>query len=277
MLRPPEPHHPDSVSVVGAGGGSCMVALLDGPSRADGLDPGSMTDAAIAAELIELRREIDDREARFAQLAWAGHRRGIGAVDGAASTQAWLRHRTGMREGDARAAIESGAATELLPSIGDAWRDGAVTTGAVRTDRRRPGRRSRPEARRTRTRPVGPRPRARTCVSCAGRVPTSGTVRVPTAPNPASTTESRSRPATTAAPSSTVTCPRAPPRSWSPHSTRSPIHPPTATPGQRHGDGPMRSCGWPSSPSSTCRAPTTAARPSATGLHGRRRLDHPHR
>jgi len=47
-----------------------------------------MSDAAIADELVELRREIDAREARFARLAWAGHQRGIGAIDGAASTQA---------------------------------------------------------------------------------------------------------------------------------------------------------------------------------------------
>jgi hypothetical protein len=38
-----------------------------------------------------------------------------------------------MREGDARAAIETGEVAELLPSIGHAWRHGSITTGAVRT------------------------------------------------------------------------------------------------------------------------------------------------
>ena len=110
-----------------------MVALLDRPSRPDDLDPASMTDTQIAAELIELRAEIDRLEARFAQLAWSGHQRGIGTADGSASTQAWLRHHTGMREGDARTAITAGDVCELLPKIGAAWRDGEITAVAART------------------------------------------------------------------------------------------------------------------------------------------------
>jgi hypothetical protein len=46
------------------------------------VDPASMTDVGIADELIRRRAEIDRLEARFAQLAWLGHRRGIGAADG---------------------------------------------------------------------------------------------------------------------------------------------------------------------------------------------------
>jgi hypothetical protein len=110
-----------------------VVALLDGASRADDLDPDGMSDAALADELIAVRREIDRLEARFARLAWAAHRRGIGAVDGSPSTQAWLRRHTGMREGDVRAAIETGEVSTLLPTIGAAWRHGVVTTSAVRT------------------------------------------------------------------------------------------------------------------------------------------------
>src|SRR3954447_19069348 len=118
--------------VDGAGGGPCMVAVVEGSTRV-AVDPASMTDAAIADELVRRRAEIDRLEAEFAQLAWAGHQRGIGSVDGAASTQAWLRHRRGMREGEARAAIETGAVSELLPKVGQAWRAGAITTGGVRT------------------------------------------------------------------------------------------------------------------------------------------------
>ena len=106
-----------------------MVATL--ASRA--LEPAALSDTEIADELIALRREIDRLEAEFAQLAYAGHRRAIGTVDGSPSTQAWLRRHTGMREGDARAAIETGSVSELLPMIGVAWRDGGITTGAVRT------------------------------------------------------------------------------------------------------------------------------------------------
>ena len=107
-----------------------VVALLES-SRA--FVPSGMSDLEIADELVRRRAEIDRLEAEFAALAWAGHRRGIGAVDGSPSTPAWLRRHTGMREGDARAAIETGSVSELLPSIGDAWRHGEVTTGAVRT------------------------------------------------------------------------------------------------------------------------------------------------
>src|SRR4051812_34815067 len=109
-----------------------VVALLE-PSRVDDADPDAMADHEIADELVALRREIDRMEARFARLAWAGHRRGIGNVDGSPSTQAWLRRHTGMRDGDARAAIETGSVSELLPMIGAAWRDGGITIGAVRT------------------------------------------------------------------------------------------------------------------------------------------------
>jgi hypothetical protein len=110
-----------------------VVALLDRSSRADALDPAAMSDPELADQLIARRREIDRLEAEFAQLAWAAHQRGIGAVDGAPSTQAWLRRHTGMRDGEARAAIETGEVSELLPTIGTAWREGQVTTGAVRT------------------------------------------------------------------------------------------------------------------------------------------------
>jgi hypothetical protein len=54
-------------------------------------------------------------------------------MDGAASTSSWLRWQAGMREGDARAAIEAGEATDLLSDTGAAWRDGEITSGAARS------------------------------------------------------------------------------------------------------------------------------------------------
>jgi hypothetical protein len=110
-----------------------VVALLERSSRADDVDPESMSDTELADELIALRGEIDRMEARFARLAAAGHRRGIGAADGSPSTQAWLRRHTGMRDGDARTAIDAGQMCELLSKVGEAWRDGQVTSTAVRT------------------------------------------------------------------------------------------------------------------------------------------------
>jgi hypothetical protein len=97
------------------------------------VDPAAVSEFELADALVALRRALDRQEAVFARLAHAGHVRGVGAVDGAASTAAWLRHRTGMREGDAKAAIECGEVSELLPATGAAWRDGEIATGAVRT------------------------------------------------------------------------------------------------------------------------------------------------
>jgi len=90
-------------------------------------------DAALADELVVVRRQIDRLEARFAELAWAAHRRGIGSADGCASTAAWLRWRAGMREGDARGAIEAGEICQLLPDTGAAWVAGEISSGAART------------------------------------------------------------------------------------------------------------------------------------------------
>ena len=97
------------------------------------IDPAELSDVALAGGLVTLRREIDRLEAAFARSAHAGHARGVGRVDGAASTAAWLRHRTGMREGDAKAAIECGAVSGLLSATGEAWRAGEIPSGAVRT------------------------------------------------------------------------------------------------------------------------------------------------
>ena len=111
-----------------------MVAVLDRSSRRGRpAIPSRCPTREIADELIRRRAEIDRLEAEFAQLAWAGHRRGIGAADGSPSTPAWLRRHTGMREGDARGAIEAGSVCELLPKVGAAWRDGEITGGAAKT------------------------------------------------------------------------------------------------------------------------------------------------
>src|SRR6478609_355657 len=123
VLRSPEPHHPHLL-VDGARGGLRVVAVMDS---------AGLSDLAIADELVRRRAEIDRLEAEFAQLAWTGHQRGIGAADGSPSTQAWLRKHTGMREGDARASIEAGRVSELLPKVGAAWRDGQITGGAAKT------------------------------------------------------------------------------------------------------------------------------------------------
>ena len=96
-------------------------------------DPSDWTDTGLTAELIGVRAAVDRLEAHFARVTWAAHQRGIGAADGSPSTAAWLRRRTGMREGDARAAIEAGQASDALPQTGMAWRAGTISAGAART------------------------------------------------------------------------------------------------------------------------------------------------
>ena len=118
-----------------------MVVPVECPE----VEPDQMADAAVAEELLALRATIDRLEGRFALLADAAHRRGLGSSDGSPSTAAWLRRRTGMREGEARAALEAGAACEdVLVDTGRAWRAGEITAGAARTivaaRRRRPRR-----------------------------------------------------------------------------------------------------------------------------------------
>ena len=107
--------------------------LRDAVDELVAVDPAELSDRGLADELLARRREMDRQEADFARLAWAAHIRGVGSVDGAASTAAWLRHRAGMREGDARAAIECGEVTDLLADTGRAWRAGEISTGAART------------------------------------------------------------------------------------------------------------------------------------------------
>jgi hypothetical protein len=97
------------------------------------VEPADLSDAALASELLARRREIDRQEAAFARMAHAGHTRGVGALDGAASTAAWLRSAGRMREGDARAAIEAGEVSDLLAETGAAWRAGEISSAAFRT------------------------------------------------------------------------------------------------------------------------------------------------
>ena len=114
-----EPHDPTGLH-------ASVDAVLSG-------DPSDWTDTGLTAELIGVRAAVDRLEAHVARVTWAAHQRGIGAADGSPSTAAWLRRRTGMREGDARAAIEAGQASDALPQTGAAWRDGTISAGAART------------------------------------------------------------------------------------------------------------------------------------------------
>ncbi len=165
------------------------------------LDPASCSDAALASELLALRAQMDRLEGVFARLADAAHQRGIGSGDGATSTAAWLRWQAGMREGEARAAIEAGAAgRDLLTETGDAWRSGAIPAGAARTiiAARVDGHDD--ELRASRVHAARPRRDGAISGTCAVRAPTSGSARSPTGPSPAPATVSTSRARSTPSP-----------------------------------------------------------------------------
>ena len=95
------------------------------------VDASEFTDAGLAGEIRRVRREMDRMEAVFSELVVAGHRRGVGTLEGFQSTNAWLRARSGMRAGEVHAAIGAGEVSELLPETGSAWRDGEISSGAM--------------------------------------------------------------------------------------------------------------------------------------------------
>ena len=119
--------------------GQAVASPLDGlRAGVDALltvDPAELSDGELASTILRFRRELDRQEAVFADLAVAGHRRGVGREDGYESTPAWLRARGGMRTGDVHGAIAAGELGEVLPATRTAWRAGRISSGAVRVMR----------------------------------------------------------------------------------------------------------------------------------------------
>src|SRR5436305_14590321 len=92
-----------------------------------GGDIALMTDAAVRAEFVELRRENDRLAAREAQLLAALHHRMIPLADGAGSPRAWVEWKTGQRRADARASLDAGLACEEMPLLAKAWQQGEIS------------------------------------------------------------------------------------------------------------------------------------------------------
>ena len=109
-----------------------ISSLRAGVGSMMSLDPGELSDGELASTIVQFRRELDRQEAVFADLALAGHRRGVGREDGYESTPSWMRARSGMRTGDVHAAIAAGELGEVLPETRTAWRAGRISSGAVR-------------------------------------------------------------------------------------------------------------------------------------------------
>jgi hypothetical protein len=113
--------------------GSDIEALRETVDELLDADLSEMSDAVLADHTLALRREMDRLELAFAYATTASHRRGVGSVDGSASTAAWLRRHTGLPEGRARAAIEAGECAEVLPQTAAAWASGEISAQAART------------------------------------------------------------------------------------------------------------------------------------------------
>ena len=79
----------------------------------------SLTDAALSADVIQLRRRIGQLEAVFAEYALGAHRRGVCGHDAMRSTPAWLAWQTGLHRGQVSRAISTADLAELLPTMGD--------------------------------------------------------------------------------------------------------------------------------------------------------------
>ena len=109
-----------------------FVALRAGVESMMSLDPAELSDSELAATILQFKVELDRQDAVFADLALAGHRRGVGAEDGYESTRSWLRARAGLQTGEVSAAIAAGELGEILPETRDAWRSGRISSGAVR-------------------------------------------------------------------------------------------------------------------------------------------------
>lgn len=116
----------------GTGVVSPLGVLSTGVEALMTIVPGELSDSELASTVLRFRRELDRQEAVFADLVVAGHRRGVGREDGFESTPAWLRARTGMRTGEVHAAVAAGELGEVLPETRVAWRDGTISSGAVR-------------------------------------------------------------------------------------------------------------------------------------------------
>ena len=91
----------------------------------------SLTDTALSADVIRLRRQIGRLEAVFGEYVLGSHRRGLCSHDAMRSTPAWLAWQTGLHRGQVRRAIDTADLAELLPTMGRAWRDGRVSTNAM--------------------------------------------------------------------------------------------------------------------------------------------------
>ena len=95
------------------------------------VDLTELPDAAIAHDLVSLRRSMDRLDGAFARWSVTAQGRGVGLADGHGSLPAWLGWKTGVRRAVMNHTIRVGDAAELLAESGAAWRSGEISTGAM--------------------------------------------------------------------------------------------------------------------------------------------------
>ncbi len=88
-------------------------------------------DAAIAKDLVRLRRSMDRLDGVFAHWSVTAQGRGLGLADGHSSMPAWMGWKTGIRRTVMNHSMRVAEVAELLPESGAAWRNGEISTGAM--------------------------------------------------------------------------------------------------------------------------------------------------
>ena len=94
------------------------------------MDLTECADAAIAEDLVSLRRSMDRLDGVFAHWSVAAQGRGLGLADGHSSMPAWMGWKT-VRRAVMNHSMLVGEVAELLPKSGAAWRNGEISTGAM--------------------------------------------------------------------------------------------------------------------------------------------------
>ena len=138
-FNPAEDEHPDQFDeslmdrarAMAAEVGDPFLVLRAAIEQFTAAPSESLTDGALSADVIRLRAQIGRLEAVFAEYTLGAHRRGVCGHDAMRSTPAWLAWQTGLGRGQVRRTIDTADLAELLPTMGQAWRDGRVSTNAM--------------------------------------------------------------------------------------------------------------------------------------------------
>lgn len=93
-----------------------MSTLISAIDEYAGADLGAFPDAALAADLADLRGAIDRLEAQWLRRLAAFDARGGAAADGAVSTAAWLRGTCRLAPGAARERVVVARELAELPA-----------------------------------------------------------------------------------------------------------------------------------------------------------------